>query len=154
VVPGTEDLVFQAVHSLDVGEAFRLAVTDDSARGAYNLAAEPVLDSQRLASVLDARSVRVPAKALRAAAKLTWQARLQPTSPGWVDMALQVPVMDTTRAKQGLGWNPHRTSEQALLDLLDGMGHGASFDTPPLSHDSSGPMRVRELLSGVGGRSR
>ena len=27
VVPGTDDLVFQAVHSHDVGEAFRLAVT-------------------------------------------------------------------------------------------------------------------------------
>ena len=153
VVPGTDDLVFQAVHSHDVGEAFRLAVTQDQARGPYNVAAEPVLDSRRLASILDARSVRVPAKVLRAAAQATWKARLQPTSPGWLDMALQVPVMDTTRATRELGWTPQRTSDQALMDLLDGMAHGAGYDTPPLARATSGPFRVRELLSGVGGRS-
>ena len=153
VVPGMDDLVFQAVHSHDVGEAFRLAVTGESARGAYNLAAEPVLDSARLASVLDARSVSVPPKVVRAAAKATWKARLQPASPGWLDMALQAPVMDPARAIGELGWTARRTSEQALLELLDGMADGADYDTPPLSRASSGPLRLREVRSGVGGRS-
>ncbi len=152
-VPGTDDLVFQAVHSHDVAEAFRLALAEDSARGAYNLAAEPVLDSARLASVIGARSVRVPAGLLRGAAKATWRARLQPTSPGWVDMALQVPLMETARAERELGWTPRRSSEQALGELLEGIARGAGFDTPPLSRESSGPLRVRELMSGVGGRS-
>src|SRR3954452_10005706 len=40
VVPDVERLRFQAVHSLDVGDAYRLAVVRDDARGAYNVAAE------------------------------------------------------------------------------------------------------------------
>ena len=154
VVPRTRDLVFQAVHSLDVGEAFRLAVTRDSARGAFNVAADPVLDPPQLASALGARLVPVPAGLLRAAAGATWKARLQPTMTDWVDMALMAPLMDTTRAHRELGWQPRRTSVQALLELLEGMSRGADHDTPPLSRGSSGPMRFRELLTGVGGRSR
>ena len=45
IVPAIPDLVFQAVHSLDVGEAYRLAATSE-ARGAFNIAADPVLDPE------------------------------------------------------------------------------------------------------------
>src|SRR5919199_107558 len=41
VVPDVERLVFQAVHSLDVGDAYRLAGVGDEARGAYNVAPHP-----------------------------------------------------------------------------------------------------------------
>src|SRR3954462_8246033 len=51
-VPDVERLRFQAVHSLDVGDAYRLAVVRDDARGAYNVAADPVLDPDRLAELL------------------------------------------------------------------------------------------------------
>ncbi len=47
VVPALERLVFQAVHSHDVGNAYRLAVLGD-ARGAFNIAAEPALDPTEL----------------------------------------------------------------------------------------------------------
>ena len=63
VVPDTPRLRFQAVHSLDVGDAYRRAVVDDAARGAYNVAAEPVLDPERLAALLGARRVRVRRRA-------------------------------------------------------------------------------------------
>src|ERR671936_437212 len=53
VVPRVERLVFQAVHSYDVGDAYRLAVLSD-ARGPFNVAAEPVLDPGELARMLDA----------------------------------------------------------------------------------------------------
>jgi UDP-glucose 4-epimerase len=42
-VPDLSRLRFQAVHSHDVGEAYRLAVMGD-VRGPFNVAAEPVLD--------------------------------------------------------------------------------------------------------------
>ena len=54
VVPDVPRLRFQAVHSLDVGEAYRLAVVGD-ARGAFNVAAEPVIDPEVLGEVLGAR---------------------------------------------------------------------------------------------------
>jgi nucleoside-diphosphate-sugar epimerase len=48
-VPDTPRLRFQAVHSRDVGDAYRLAVVSD-ARGAFNVAADPVLDPAELVS--------------------------------------------------------------------------------------------------------
>jgi UDP-glucose 4-epimerase len=149
VVPDVPRLRFQAVHSYDVGEAFRLAVTRD-VRGAFNVAAEPVLDPDRLATLLDARKLALPAAALRRAADLTWRLRLQPSPSGWVDMALAVPLMDTARARSELGWQPQRTSERALLDLIAGIRDSAGADTPPLDPAAGGPLRVRELLTGVG----
>jgi UDP-glucose 4-epimerase len=151
VVPDDPRLVFQAVHSLDVGEAYRLAVKGD-ARGAFNIAAEPVLDPERLASMLGARRVRVPGKVLRGAAGVSWRLRLQPSEPGWVDMALNVPVMDSTRAREELGWQPRHTSVEALRELLEGIRDRAGIDTPPLAPGTGGPMRIRELLTGVGSR--
>ena len=152
VVPAHERLVFQAVHSYDVGDAYRLALVNEGARGPFNVAAEPVLDPDELARTLGARKVRVPRALLRGGAALSYGLRLQPSEPGWVDMALAVPVMDTTRARTELGWRPQRSSSEALLDLLEGMREGAGLDTPPLEPGGAGPLRVREFASGVGAR--
>jgi UDP-glucose 4-epimerase len=152
VVPDHPRLVFQAVHSYDVGEAYRLAVVNETARGAFNIAADPVLDPGELARILGARRVRVPGALLRAGAAVTYALRLQPSEAGWVDMALAVPVMDTTRARTELGWRPERSSADALLDLLEGIREGAGLGTPPLEPGGAGPLRVRELASGVGAR--
>ena len=141
------------MHSHDVGEAYRLAIVNDDARGAYNVAAEPVLDGERIAALLAARPLGVPATALRGAAALTWRLRLQPTEPTWVDLGLGVPLMDVTRAREELGWTPRHSAEDALADLLDGFREGAAFGTPPLARDTGGPLRIRELLTGVGARA-
>ena len=154
VVPRHPRLVFQAVHSLDVGDAYRLAIVRGDARGAYNVAAEPVIDPDELGRILGARPVPVPAPLLRLGADLTWRLHLQPTSPGWVDMALAVPIMDTTRARTELGWSERHTASDALLELIEGMRDGAGDDTPPLSRDTTAPARVREVLTGVGRTSR
>jgi hypothetical protein len=45
-----------------------------------------------------------------------------------------------------------RGADEALLELLDGLRDGADLDTPPLEAQAGGPLRVRELLTGVGGR--
>ncbi len=150
-VPRMERLVFQALHSRDVASAYRLAVVGD-ASGAFNLAAEPVIDSSRLEDLLDARGVPVSPRLLRAAAAASFRLRLQPSEPGWLDMALAVPVMDTTRARDQLGWSAKRSSLDALSELLEGMRQGAGLDTPPLEPGGAGPLRVREFLSGVGAR--
>jgi nucleoside-diphosphate-sugar epimerase len=151
-VPKIDRLRFQAVHSLDVGEAYRLAIVRDDARGAYNVAAEPVLDPDELGRLLGARPVPVPPGAVRAAADLAWRLRLQPTPKGWVDMALGVPIMSTDRIRDQLKWRETRSSGEALLELLAGMRDGSGADTPPLSPRTSGPLRAREMLTGVGRR--
>jgi UDP-glucose 4-epimerase len=151
IVPDVPGLRFQAVHSYDVGNAYRLAIVRD-VRGAFNVAADPVLDPDELADLLGARKVPVPVAALRTAAETTWKMRLQPAPVGWVDMALNVPLMDTTRARVELGWEPRRTSRDALLDLLHGFRDGSGAETPPLDPQAGGPLRVREFLTGVGAR--
>ena len=151
-VPDVPRLAFQAVHSHDVGEAYRLALMGD-VRGAFNIAAEPVLDARELARALGARPVPVPARALRAGAALSYALRLQPSEPGWVDMGLGVPLMDMTRARDELGWTPRSSATDALLELLDGLRHGAGIDTPPLEPGSAGPLRLREFASGLGART-
>ena len=152
LVPAVTRLRFQVVHSLDAGEAYRQAIVRD-VRGAFNIAADPVLDPERLGRLLGALPLRVPPRVLRLATEVSWRLRLQPTPPGWLDMALAVPIMDSGRARRELGWEPRFSSEQALLDLLQGLRERDGLPTPPLDPDSGGPARVRELLTGVGGRS-
>jgi nucleoside-diphosphate-sugar epimerase len=153
VVPAMERLRFQGVHSFDIGEAYRLAITRD-VRGAFNVAADPVLDPPELGRLLEARPVPVPPRVLRAAVDASWKLRLQPTPPGWLDLALGVPLMDTTRAREELGWVPRHTAGEALLELIDAMRRGEGLDTAPLQAGGAGPLRVREFLTGVGARSR
>ncbi len=148
-VPALPGLRFQAVHSHDIGDAYRRAVMG-SARGAFNVAAEPVLDPPELARLLGARTVGLPPRPLRAAVDASWRLRLQPTPPGWLDMALAVPLMDTSRARKELGWEPRHSAGDALLELLDGMRRGTGLDTPPLAPGTSGPLRVEEFRTGVG----
>jgi UDP-glucose 4-epimerase len=153
VVPSMPRLAVQAVHTADVAEAYRLAATESHARGAYNIAAEPILDVPTLASLLGARPLPVPPRVARVVADLTWRAHLQPTPAGWLDMGLGVPMMDTTRAREQLGWSPQRTAEEALLELMDGLRRADGAGTPPLAPRAGGPLRVRELLTGVGRRN-
>jgi len=152
VVPDVNRLVFQAVHSHDVGEAYRLALLGD-ASGPFNIAADPIIDPAELGRILEARTVPLPAGALRAAAAISYRLRLQPSEPGWLDMGLDGPLMDVTRAREQLGWQPRHSASDALRDLLAGMREGAGLDTPPLEPGGAGPLRARELLSGVGGRT-
>jgi hypothetical protein len=39
-----------------------------------------------------------------------------------------------------------------LRELLDAMRAGTDYATPPLAGETSGPMRIRELLTGIGAR--
>ena len=150
LLPLPAGLCVQGVHTADVAEAYRLVATDERARGAYNVAAEPVLDSATLARALEARAVQVPVGAVRAAADLSWRLRLQPTPAGWLDMGMAVPVMDTRRIRDELGWAPRHRADEALLELLEGIRQFAGAPTPPLEPRSGGLLRWREFASGVG----
>lgn len=132
VSPAVAGLHLQFTHSDDIAEGFRLAILNETARGAYNLAAEPALSPLDLAGHLGGRPVALPAAAARAAAALSWRLRIQPTPPGWVDLALAIPLMDTGRARRELGWAPRHESHAALDDVLAGLRDHATGPTPPL----------------------
>jgi UDP-glucose 4-epimerase len=149
-LPRVERLRFQAVHSDDVGQAYLRAVLAD-VEGAFNIAAEPPLSTGELAERIGVRSFPVPARVVRRLADLSWRMRLQPTPPGWLDMALNVPLMSSDRAREQLGWEPRHSSVDALEELLTGMRGGHGAQTPPLEADSLGG-RLDDLKTGVGAR--
>jgi UDP-glucose 4-epimerase len=151
LIPRVPRLRFQAVHSRDVGEAYRQAVVRDVS-GAFNVAADPEVGVDELCEFFGARSFPLPAGALRGAAQLTWKLRLQPSPPGWIDLALGVPMMDTTRARTELGWQPSVTALEALEELLNGMREAKGGPTPPLDPTAGGHGRAREVATGVGQR--
>jgi hypothetical protein len=68
-------------------------------------------------------------------------------------MALQCPVMDTSRAREELGWEPRHDALAAIAEVMEGIGEGSGMHTPPLDPETSGPARSRELKSGVGARN-
>ena len=141
VVPYDPRLRVQAEHADDVAEAYTRAVGSD-VRGAFNLAADPVLDGARVAARYGGRAVPVPAGVLRLGASLSWHARLQPTEPGWVRLGESAPLMSTERAERELGWRPRIDALGALDELLDGMGHGSGAAAPPLRPRGLADLRV------------
>ncbi|MBA3245619.1 MAG: NAD-dependent epimerase/dehydratase family protein [Actinobacteria bacterium] len=145
-VPDVPGLTLQLVHADDVGDAYRRAALSD-ARGAFNIAGEPVLDPIAIAGALETRSLKLSAGILRGAARATWLARLQPTSPDWIDLALGSPVLDTARARSELGWIPARPADETLREVVAGVRDGAGRATPPLQPGRRGA----ELRARVGG---
>lgn len=132
VVPDQPALRFQCVHADDVAEAIRLAL-HNPVRGAFNLAAEPVLEPRVLAEALDARRVAVRRGVLRGITSLAWHLRLTEADAGWLDLALETPLVDCTRARYRLGWVARRSATETLLELLEGLRDETGEDRSPLA---------------------
>ncbi|MGP3947610.1 NAD-dependent epimerase/dehydratase family protein [Streptomyces sp. 7N604] len=151
VVPDLPGLRFQALHAADAGEAYRLAATQQ-VRGAFNLAAEPEVNARLLAELLSAKVVRVPAAPVRASLAAAWRLHLVPASPNLFDAVLRLPIMDASRAREELGWQPRYTAEEALREFLSGLREGSGAPTAPLTPRARGG-RFGELATGVGRRA-
>lgn len=150
-LPLPSGLRFQALHTSDVAEAFRLAVVNDVS-GAFNLAADPVIDASVLGTVLKARPIVVARPIVRAAVAAAWHLHFVPADPALLDLFLQLPLLNTTRARTELGWSPQRSSIDALREMLEGLAERAGMATPPLRPDSA-RRRAHEAATGVGERS-
>ncbi|MFF3322590.1 NAD-dependent epimerase/dehydratase family protein [Streptomyces sp. NPDC002889] len=131
-VPDLDGLRFQVLHTDDAARAYLHAVLLD-AHGAFNLAADPVIDAQRLGELLRARVVRVPRAAVHAALSAAWGLRLAPASPQLFDAVLRLPLMDAARARQELDWEPRVSATEAIEEFLRGVRQGSGEATAPLA---------------------
>ena len=104
-LPLPNGLMLQAVHADDVGAAFISAIRQ-RAHGAFNLAADDVLDGPALQEVFGGRPIRVPAGVARLAVSAGFRSRLLPADPRLLDALLRVPMLSNVRAREALGWIP------------------------------------------------
>ena len=141
VLPMDRRLTIPMVHADDVADAV-VRELDRRRGGAFNLAADPPVTTRRIAAALGARPVHVPSAVVRAVMSAAWHARLQPVDAGWLDMGFTLPMLDTSRARQELGWSPTHDAESVLDEVLAGM-----------RERDAGPSRVlrpRTVVSAVG----
>ena len=131
VVPVPRGLRVQAVHAGDVATAVRAAV-EGTVVGPLNLAGPGLLRRHEVEELLGARSVEVPAGAVRSALAAGFRSRLAPVPAELFDALLRLPVLDTTRARELLDWRPRHTAEEAVAAFLDGARMRAGSDLPPL----------------------
>jgi nucleoside-diphosphate-sugar epimerase len=147
VVPAHPALRVQAVHADDVADAYARALRAD-VRGAFNVAAGPVLDPAIAAAEFHGRQLPVPGALLKGAAALSWRLRLQPIDAGWVELALRAPLMSCDRIAAELDWRPMVDAVSALRQLLAGMAERAHTAGPPLSADPGLAGRLGGLVRG------
>lgn len=132
VLPFPKGLVIQMVHADDVAAAFVRVLRDEGARGAYNVASEPELGARAFGRALNAVPVPVPAAVARAATDAAYRLHVIPTEPGWLDMGIGTPLLDTSRIRRELGWEPTVGGDEALEEVLAGLRAGSKGATPPL----------------------
>jgi nucleoside-diphosphate-sugar epimerase len=117
-VPG---LPLQFVHEDDVGQAFVLCIVGAGPAGAYNIAGDGVVTLADVARELGALPLPVPAQFAQAAARAVSALPSLPYAPPitqWAEAASHPAIVDTTKAKHELGWQPRYSSIEALRTTI------------------------------------
>jgi UDP-glucose 4-epimerase len=124
-------LAVSLVHADDVADALE-RMLDRRVPGPFNLAAEPLMDADALARALGTVRVPVPAFVLRAAVSTAFTAHLIPTEPGWLDMGIGLPALNTERARKLLDWAPVHPGQEVLAEFVAALGRGEGGPGPLL----------------------
>jgi UDP-glucose 4-epimerase len=115
--PGTP---LQIVHADDVADALVTAVEGKGSPGYYNLAADGEFTMTDLARELGWRSLPVPDVAVDLTAEMVKRLPAMPSQAAWIQTARISVVMDTTRARQELGWKPKHDAMDTLRSTVEG----------------------------------
>jgi nucleoside-diphosphate-sugar epimerase len=113
---------FQFVHEDDVAQAVAIAARGDGPPGTYNLAGAGVVDGSEALRQLGIRPLPLPRAAV--AGSLRVVARLPPLPPalGWPELVREPLILDTTKARDELGWEPRFTTRRALRATRKAIG--------------------------------
>ncbi len=109
---------FQLVHEDDVARALVAAIDGGRVPGTYNLAAEGEITLSDLAHALGWYALPVPELAVDLTVRIVSRIPLMPTRASWIS-ALSVPVlMDTSKARMHLGWDPEHDAFDTLAQTI------------------------------------
>ena len=111
-------LPLQFVHEDDLGQALLRCVLGAGPPGAYNVAADGILSTADVAREFGLIPLPLPAGPTQLAARAIAALPFLPPAAQWVEAASHPAIMDTTKAKQDLGWTPRFTALEALRDTL------------------------------------
>ncbi|MGI8774096.1 MAG: NAD-dependent epimerase/dehydratase family protein [Actinomycetota bacterium] len=110
---------FQLVHEDDVARALLTATIGKGNPGVYNLAGDGDVTISDLARALGWYSLPIPEIALDATIKIVSRLPLMPAKASWLN-AIRVPVlMDCSKAKTQLGWEPEYDALATLADTVN-----------------------------------
>jgi nucleoside-diphosphate-sugar epimerase len=115
------DLPMQFIHEDDVGHALLKCVVADGPPGAYNIAGDGTVTAADIVRELGFTPITVPAGISRGAARAAASVPLPSFAPPaveWVEAASQPAIMDTTKAKRELGWQPQHSALDTLRETL------------------------------------
>jgi UDP-glucose 4-epimerase len=107
----------QLVHHDDVAEAIARAAVGAGSPGYYNIAGDDTVSVAQVARATGTRSIRVPAAAATAASALIARLPLVPAAAEWIHTARTPMIMDTSKAKQELGWQPRYSATETLTEM-------------------------------------
>jgi nucleoside-diphosphate-sugar epimerase len=113
VLPDT-GVPFQLVHHDDVAAAMRSAVLGHGEPGVYNLAGTGELTMSDLATALGWYSVPVPEAALEGLSELIARLPLVPAQAQWIESLREPVLMDISKARRELGWEPRHDARQTI----------------------------------------
>ena len=108
----------QFIHEEDVGRALLLCVVAAGPPGAYNIAGDGIVTAVDVAREFGALPIPLPAGPGQAAARAVSRLPYLPPAAEWVEAVTQPVIMDTTRAREQLGWRPRFSGLEALRDTL------------------------------------
>ena len=115
--PGVD---FQLVHTDDVAQALLAAVEGRGEPGRYNLAGQGAMTISRMARALGWLSVPIPGVAVTSLDELLRRLPGMPPEAAWLT-AFRVPtLMDSTKARRELGWDPRWDAEATLQETIAG----------------------------------
>ena len=111
----------QLIHEDDVGQALLKCVVAAGPPGAYNIAGDGTPTGSDIARELGLEPVPIPGPWVRAAAGVLAGLPKPPFVPpaaDWVEAASHPAIMDTSKAREELGWTPRYTGIEALRATL------------------------------------
>lgn len=115
------DVAIQLIHEDDVGQALLLCAVGAGPPGAYNIAADDTLTGKDIAEELGLAPLPIPAKIVHTAARGLAALPTPPFVPPvteWVEAMSHPSVVDTTKAKDVLGWLPRWSARGAIRSTL------------------------------------
>jgi UDP-glucose 4-epimerase len=112
-------VALQLVHHDDVATAIALAAVGAGEPGAYNVAADGEVTLSEVAKATGTRAVRVPQAVATGASAMLARLPMVPAAAEWIHVARSSVVMDTSRAKNVLGWRPAYTSRETLAAMAE-----------------------------------